>query len=123
MIAQTSSYAPDSKYPNSNYYEECFEELLTDVERAWSESANDVIAQARMLACISDPDYLILMFDDLKEKKGIPFGLRTINKMVKNGDFPMPIRLEKQYGWLNHHIDEWIESRITDRDASGDDDE
>lgn len=40
----------------------------------------------------------------------------TIYKLVRNKEFPPPIKLtSRSSGWLSHDIDRWLESRLTDQ--------
>lgn len=62
----------------------------------------------------------LLSLADLKSKKGIPFSRSHVHRKTKNGTFPQPIKLGPGTSmnlWLESEIDEWIASRVSDRDA------
>ena len=43
--------------------------------------------------------------------------LSSIYNFIADGTFPKPIPLgERSVGWLEHEIDEWLQSRIDKRD-------
>jgi prophage regulatory protein len=57
----------------------------------------------------------VLAFKDLREK-GIPFCRQYIHKLVRQGDFPQPIKLgSKTNGWVETEINQYIEERLSRR--------
>jgi prophage regulatory protein len=61
----------------------------------------------------------LLSLEELKTLKGIRFHRQTIWRLVKAGQFPAPIKLwAATNAWAEHEIDEWIQSRIGERDAA-----
>jgi len=58
----------------------------------------------------------LISADDLKAK-GIPFGKTKLWRMTKDGQFPKAVSLGyKSRAWVESEVDEWIASRIRDRD-------
>ena len=42
----------------------------------------------------------------------------TLYLKVQKGEFPRPIKLgQRSVGWIKSEVDEWLESRIQQRDA------
>lgn len=60
----------------------------------------------------------LLSFEDLFEK-GIRKSRAQINRDIKAGRFPRPVRLGKSPAWPETEIDEYIRSLIAARDAQG----
>src|SRR5438105_4767664 len=55
----------------------------------------------------------LLSFPELKAKKGIPYCRQHIDRRVKTGTFPPPIKLgERSNAWIEAEVDAWIEERI-----------
>jgi prophage regulatory protein len=62
---------------------------------------------------------VVLSYPDL-QAKGIRFSRQWITKLIAAGKFPKPIRLgEATVGFLEIEVDEWIASRIRERDGAG----
>jgi prophage regulatory protein len=59
---------------------------------------------------------VILSFEELKPR-GVPFSKPHLNRMIRAGDFPRPVKLGPlTNGWLEEEIDQWLAARITARD-------
>jgi prophage regulatory protein len=57
-----------------------------------------------------------LGFDDLREK-GIPFCRQYIHKLVKQGEFPPPIKIGGQRNaWVESEIENYLKARLVRRD-------
>ena len=51
-------------------------------------------------------------------KQQTHLSVASIYRLAKQGDFPKPIKLGvKASGWLQSEIDDWIQSRLNDRDS------
>jgi len=51
-------------------------------------------------------------------EKGVSYSRAHIDRLVKAGKFPRPIKLgDNRNAWIEAEIDAWIEARIADRDA------
>jgi predicted DNA-binding transcriptional regulator AlpA len=48
--------------------------------------------------------------------KGIDFNDSTIWRKTKNGQFPKAVMIGNRRGWLEHEIDQYLESLIAARD-------
>jgi prophage regulatory protein len=60
----------------------------------------------------------ILSRDDLKDK-GVPYSTVHIWRLEKRGEFPRRVPLGRaRHGWVEDEIDDWIASRIAQRDAA-----
>jgi len=60
----------------------------------------------------------LLAFDELRPK-GVPFSKPHLNKEIRNGRFPRPIKLGgNTNAWIESEVDAWIEARIADRDSA-----
>ena len=52
-------------------------------------------------------------------KQQTHLSVASIYRLAKQGDFPKPIKLGvKASGWLQSEIDDWIQSRLNDRDSN-----
>lgn len=61
--------------------------------------------------------HTILRRSEVEKRLGIPKS--SLYAMVTNGKFPKPIKLnDRSSGWVSTEIDQWIEARIAERDAS-----
>lgn len=59
----------------------------------------------------------LLTFDDLVAA-GYVANRVTLNRRIKNGQFPGPIRVgSRNVAWLKHEIEAWEAKRIAQRDA------
>jgi len=59
----------------------------------------------------------ILRLPTVKEKSGL--SRSTIYLRIKKGDFPKPISLgDRAVGWLEKDIEDWLEQKIKDSQAS-----
>jgi prophage regulatory protein len=60
-----------------------------------------------------------LSHKDLREKKGIPYTDRHVNRMVKAGEFPAPFPLGPgRKAFDEDEVDEWLERRKALRDVA-----
>lgn len=58
-----------------------------------------------------------LIYEDLKEQKGIPYSRVHLWRMIKAKQFPAPVPLSPgRKAWLDDEIDDWIRSRAAARD-------
>ena len=56
---------------------------------------------------------------DLREKKGIPWSRQHLARLVKQRKFPSPVKLgANTNSWDEIEIDDYIEARIAERDAT-----
>jgi prophage regulatory protein len=64
----------------------------------------------------------VLVYRDLRTKKGIPFSRQHIARKINNGTFPKPFKLgegDKALStWLEIEIDRWIRQRAAERKAA-----
>jgi predicted DNA-binding transcriptional regulator AlpA len=61
----------------------------------------------------------VLVFRDLKLRKGIPYSRPTIDEMVEAGRFPTPFWLsERRKAWFEHEIDDWLAERASMREQA-----
>ena len=59
----------------------------------------------------------ILRLPSIKDRTGL--SRSTIYLRIKKGDFPKPISLgDRAVGWLEKDIDDWLEQKIKDSQAS-----
>jgi prophage regulatory protein len=59
----------------------------------------------------------VLVYEDLKPDKGVPYSRAQLLRLEKRGLFPERIPLgPNRHGWTEHEIDEWIKSRVRARD-------
>ena len=59
----------------------------------------------------------LLSFTDLKEKKGLPWVRRHIERLVVAGEFPRPVHIGSRVAFVETEIDAWIAERAALRDA------
>ena len=60
----------------------------------------------------------ILSYDDLRTEKGVTFSKVHLWRLEKAGQFPKRVPLgAARHGWVNSEIDEWLTSRIAQRDG------
>ena len=60
----------------------------------------------------------LLSHDALKEK-GISYSKTQLWRLAKQGKFPSPVRLgTNRNAWVEREIDEWVEGKIAERDAT-----
>lgn len=60
----------------------------------------------------------ILDYDDLKIQKGIRFSRQWIDQLIAKGKFPKKVYLgDATVGFVEHEIDEYLESKIAERDG------
>ena len=58
----------------------------------------------------------IVKINDVRHQTHL--SVASIYRLAKQGDFPKPIKLGvKASGWLQSEIDDWIQSRLNDRDS------
>ncbi len=61
----------------------------------------------------------MLSFPELKSAKGIPFSVQWICKLVRDGLFPVPVKLGAGPSgtnlWIEAEIDAWIETKASQR--------
>lgn len=63
----------------------------------------------------------ILSYDDLKPQKGIGYSKAQLWRLERAGAFPKRIRLGgNRLAWVDSEIDDWLKSRIADRDNGTD---
>jgi prophage regulatory protein len=61
----------------------------------------------------------VLIYEDLRPAKGIGYSKVQLWRLEKQGRFPKRITLgQNRYGWAEHEIDAWLESRIRARDKA-----
>jgi prophage regulatory protein len=61
----------------------------------------------------------VLSYGDLKTK-GIRWSRQWIAQLIAAGKFPRPIQLgEASVGFIEGEVDDWIASRIRERDEAG----
>jgi prophage regulatory protein len=61
---------------------------------------------------------MLLSIDDLKPLKGIPYSKAHLFRLIRAGKFPKPIRLgENRIAFPESEIDDWVASKIAERDA------
>lgn len=57
----------------------------------------------------------LLAFDDLKGK-GIPFTRQHLNRLIRQGRFPAPVKLGVGTNrWLEDEIDQWFVAKARER--------
>jgi len=60
----------------------------------------------------------ILIYPDLREKKGIVFSRVHIARLEAAGKFPKKIQYgDGRVGWLEREVDEWIEAKAAARET------
>jgi prophage regulatory protein len=60
----------------------------------------------------------ILSFEELRSEKGIPYSKVHLWRLERDGKFPKLVPLgESRHGWLVSEIDEWIVSRMAERNG------
>ena len=61
----------------------------------------------------------VLIFRDLRPKKGIAFSRQHVFRKVKDGTFPRPLKLGEgeraTNAWLESELDAWVEARAKAR--------
>ena len=61
----------------------------------------------------------VLVFEDLKPEKGIPYSRVQIWRLCKAGRFPKPIKIgQNRNGWVEEEIDRHIDKLIATRDSN-----
>jgi prophage regulatory protein len=59
----------------------------------------------------------ILRIAQVRERTGL--ATSSIYKLISEGDFPRPVALtERTVGWPEHEVDDFIASRIAQRDGA-----
>lgn len=59
----------------------------------------------------------LLSYDDLKPEKGIGYSRTQLWRLERESKFPKRVPLGgNRHGWLESEIDDWIRSRVADRD-------
>ncbi len=59
----------------------------------------------------------VLSKAELREKKGIPYSRVHLDRLVKAGRFPAPIKLgANRIGFIEDEIDEFLARRVAERD-------
>ncbi|RAX40740.1 helix-turn-helix transcriptional regulator [Rhizobium tropici] len=63
---------------------------------------------------------MLVSFEFLKQM-GIPYSPQHLNRLIKAGAFPKPIKLgssrNSRKAWLKEDIETWLEKRINVRDG------
>jgi prophage regulatory protein len=64
----------------------------------------------------------VLTFRDLRPLKGIPYSRQHVDRKVRAGTFPKPIKLGEGQratnAWLESEIDKWLQRRAASRKAA-----
>jgi prophage regulatory protein len=61
----------------------------------------------------------LLPYDELKPAKGITYSKPQLWRLEKRGEFPRRVALgAARVAWVEHEIDEWIVSKIRERDSA-----
>ena len=59
----------------------------------------------------------LIKLGEVKQDTGL--SRSSIYRLVKNGDFPKPVKLgERASAWLESEVDQWIADRIEQRDQA-----
>ena len=59
----------------------------------------------------------LIKLGEVKQETGL--SRSSIYRLVKNGDFPKPVKLgERASAWLESEVDQWIVDRIERRDQA-----
>jgi prophage regulatory protein len=67
-----------------------------------------------------EADMRVLSFNQLKPEKGVGFCRVHLDRLIRAGKFPKPIRLgPNRVAWVETEVDEWLAERISQRDLSG----
>ena len=61
----------------------------------------------------------IIRLPQVKELVGL--GKTAIYDKIKNGSFPMPIKLGRASGWLEGEVQEWICKQVNEQRGMGED--
>ena len=60
----------------------------------------------------------VLSFRDLREIKGLPYSRVHVERLVREGKFPPPVRLSPaRLAFVEAEVDQWLAERIAARDA------
>jgi prophage regulatory protein len=61
----------------------------------------------------------LIPFRDLRASKGIAYSRSQLYRLIKAGKFPRPIALgENRRAFVESELDEFLESKIAERDAA-----
>jgi prophage regulatory protein len=64
-----------------------------------------------------DEKISILRRKQVEQRTGLPRS--TMYLLISEGEFPRPINLgQRSVGWVEHEIENWLESRIKKRDSA-----
>jgi len=62
----------------------------------------------------------LLMFEELKPSKGVPYCRDHLRTKVAKKEFPAPIPLSPgRIAWIEEEIDDWIAERAAEREGGG----
>ena len=52
-------------------------------------------------------------------EKGIPFTKQHIDRLIRKGEFPRPIKIgSNTNAWIEDEVDQYVADRVTQRDAA-----
>ena len=60
----------------------------------------------------------LLDYDALADK-GIKFSDTHIWRLIRDGDFPKPVKIGNRNHWVETEIDQYIEAKLAERDGGG----
>jgi predicted DNA-binding transcriptional regulator AlpA len=61
---------------------------------------------------------MLIVFVELKPKKGIDYSRDHLRRKWKAGEFPAPVSIsDRRIAWIESEVDDWIAARIAKRDA------
>ena len=61
----------------------------------------------------------VLIYEDLRQLKGIAYQRDHLRRKCKAGEFPRPIPLSaRRIGWIEAEIDDWLIQRAAARDGT-----
>jgi predicted DNA-binding transcriptional regulator AlpA len=56
----------------------------------------------------------IIRLEDLPTVKGITLSRTKLWLMIRDGQFPLPVKIGNRVGWPEHELDSWIKARMRD---------
>lgn len=72
--------------------------------------------ERRVIAAAERQGLVILVFEELKSKHGIPLSRMHVDRLEKAGQFPKRVQLGKNsVGWLESEILDWLSEKIARR--------
>jgi prophage regulatory protein len=61
---------------------------------------------------------MLILFRELKPKKGIDYSRDHLRRKVKAKEFPEPVPIsDRRIAWIESEVDDWVAARVAERDG------